>query len=183
MARFVEAVKMVEKWDALGCSKKKKKKRTTPSSPCGSDDPGHFSSRRRRIPQERERRGTCDALWLCTPFTTRHRHTQKKRREEEEEKSEFSFFLARRTDEVIITNRIHPAPHKERRTNQIETKKIKTPKFLCFSTNNTRAAAELLLTTLPVCARIDSIITDETGKRRREKKYAVWPSGVEGFFF
>lgn len=57
MARFVEAVKMVEKWDALGCSKKKKKKRTTPSSPCGSDDPGHFSSRRRRIPQEREREG------------------------------------------------------------------------------------------------------------------------------
>lgn len=45
MARFVEAVKMVEKWDALGCSKKKKKKRTTPSSPCGSDDPGHFSRR------------------------------------------------------------------------------------------------------------------------------------------
>jgi hypothetical protein len=41
-----------------------------------------------------------------------------------------------------------------------------------------------LLTTLPVCARIDSIITDETGERGEgKKKYAVWPSGVEGFFF
>jgi hypothetical protein len=29
---------------------------------------------------KRERMGTCDALWLCTPFTTRHRHTHSQRR-------------------------------------------------------------------------------------------------------
>lgn len=57
MARFVEAVKMVEKWDALGCSCKKKK-RTTPSSPCGSDDPGHFFPVEEEfLKREREREG------------------------------------------------------------------------------------------------------------------------------
>lgn len=112
-------------------------------------------------------------------------HTARRRREEEE-KSEFSFFLAgwKRTDEVIITNRIHPEPHKERRTNQIENKKNnKTPKISSFFDQTTREQQQRVI--VNDLARLCSYRFHHHGHNARDgerRKMPCGPLALKAFF-
>jgi hypothetical protein len=121
MARFVEAVKMVEKWDALGVVVKKKKKRTTPSSPCGSDDPGHFSSRR-RIPQEREGEHVMPSGYVRLLRLDIDTHTT---REEKKKKKKVNFPFSWLEEQMKLSSLTGFTQRHTKRDGQIRSKRRK----------------------------------------------------------